>query len=72
MSHSQIAVRIIGAVLTAFLLGGTVLDAFSQLKGWPGIADRLQSWTNDHPVLSASLAGVVGALLGHFFFWSRG
>ena len=71
MSHSQIAVRLIAVVLTAFLLGGAGLDALAAFRGWPGIAERLQGWTGNHPLLSASVAAVVGALLGHFFFWAR-
>lgn len=71
MSHSQIAVRLITFALTLFLLGGAALDALSAFKGWAGIAERLQGWTDNHPLLSAGLAAFVGALVGHFFWWAR-
>jgi hypothetical protein len=71
VSHSQIAVRLIALVLTVFFLGGAGLDALSAFKGWPGIAERLQGWTGNHPLLAAGLAALTGALLGHFFFWAR-
>lgn len=64
-------VRLVAAFPVLIFLGAAVLDFLCEAFKWPGVGDRLQIWTREHPALSAGMVIFLGALLGHFFLWAR-
>jgi hypothetical protein len=70
LTFGQGAIRVVAAGIVLVFFFVTVLDLAFQVQGSPSIAQRLQVWSRSRPLPAASLAAVIGALLGHFFFWA--
>lgn len=67
--EQQSFVRVMIAMLLSVLIIVLLLDAIFELAHLPSVAQHFQTWSGEHPLLSAGLVVVLGAMVGHFFFW---
>jgi hypothetical protein len=66
--HEGLIQKLILALLGVVL----VITAMDMMFWWheaPSVAYRIQGWSANHPLLAAGLAVVLGAMLGHFFWF---
>jgi len=68
-THHEDFIRFLAALPVAVVFIVALLDIIYRAKKWPSVSQRFQDWTGNHPILAAGLAVVLGALLGHFFWW---
>jgi hypothetical protein len=59
---------IVGMVVLGLLVSIAFIDIYLEARRWRPIGPRLQTWSDRYPLAAASLALVLGALLGHFFW----
>lgn len=67
--EQQTFVRVLIGALLVVMIIIAVLDVFFELRRLPSIAQHLQTWSGEHPLLAAGLVVVLGAMVGHFFLW---
>lgn len=67
MAAARLGVIIVPAVVFLLLSALNFVDAFFVYQRWRPIGQSVVSWTRNYPIWLFLLAGLFGAMIGHFF-----
>ena len=65
---ARVGIGLLGIVVLAMLLGIVGLDLWFESTHRPPLGRIIARWSRRYPLFAAGLAGIFGAMLGHFFW----
>lgn len=66
--HARLGTAIVSAVAIGILVAVGLVERRLEAGGRPTLGMLLQTWSQGNPWFAVVLAGLMGALIGHFFW----